>query len=99
MQTGRSLSLVAIVWLMRAVTLGAALWASFLVFFVNPINWKLYSRFTTWDWVWSWFSNLLTLVVAISLWWWVQRLLARKLEAKNADPVGTDNVGAARRRV
>ena len=67
---------------MRAVTLVVALWVAFLVFFVNPSNWKLFSELTTWDWVWSWFSNLLTLSLALAIWWWVQAVLTRKFDGK-----------------
>jgi hypothetical protein len=78
----RSPSLSVIIWLMRTVTLVIALWAGFIVFFVNPINWKLYSELTTWDWAWSWFSNISTLLLALALWWWVQGFLTRKIDQK-----------------
>lgn len=67
---------------MRALTLVVSLWAAFTVFFVNPINWRLYSQMTTWDRVWSWVSDSVTLLLALVLWWWVQRFLARKIDEK-----------------
>jgi membrane protein implicated in regulation of membrane protease activity len=70
------------IWGMRAATLALSLWAAFLVFFVIPINWKLYSQFTTTDWVWSWFLNISILVLALTLWWCVQRFLTRKIDQK-----------------
>ncbi len=78
----RSISQALLVWSMRAGILIVALWMSFVVFFVNPINWKLYSQLSTWDWVWAWLSNIGTLALALTLWWWVQRLITRKIDAK-----------------
>jgi hypothetical protein len=73
----KSLGLSVAVWAMRVVTLAISLWAAF---FVNPINWKLYSILTTGDRVWSWLSNGLTLFLTLALWWWCQRFLTRKID-------------------
>ncbi|HWA86821.1 MAG TPA: hypothetical protein VG710_11405 [Opitutus sp.] len=49
---------------------------------MNPINSKLYSQFTTQDWVWLRIANIGTLLLALALWWFVQRFLARKIDEK-----------------
>ena len=81
-QDKRRLGASVAIWGMRVVTLAISLWATFFVIFVNPINWKLYSQYTTKDWVWSWILNISTLLLLLSLWWCVQRFLTRKIDKK-----------------
>lgn len=86
----RSLSASAMVWAMRIGTLVVALTGAWILFFANPINWKLYSQMRTVDWGWAWLSNILTIGVALALWWWVQRFLTRRVDRKrepNQPPV------------
>ena len=76
---GKSQSAVLGLWLMRAVTLVIALWGGVVAFMANPINWKLYSRLTSVDRWWAWFSNTLIIVIALGIWWFGQRCIARMI--------------------
>jgi hypothetical protein len=69
----RPLARVVFVWVMRTVTLPFWLYLAF-VFFSGPYAW-----FTLGDWVWAWLSAIASLVLALTLWWRVQRFLTRKI--------------------
>jgi hypothetical protein len=74
-----------IVWLMRLITLAFVCWTALTVFFLNPLNSKLYSQFDSSDWIWSWIANAGTVVLAVTLWWILQRFITRKIDnRKNA---------------
>lgn len=45
-----------------AITAGTALWM-----FWNPINWKNYTDYTTFDRVWAWLSNLTIVSTGLAL--------------------------------
>lgn len=66
MKTKHPLLMLAYILSCIALTLaiadGTALWL-----FWNPINWKNYTDYTTFDRVWVWLSNLTILSVGIAL--------------------------------
>jgi hypothetical protein len=75
----RPLARVVFVWVMRTVTLPFGLYLAFVFFSLISSNWGPYAWFTLGDWVWAWLSVIASLVLALTLWWRVQRFLTRKI--------------------
>jgi 4-amino-4-deoxy-L-arabinose transferase-like glycosyltransferase len=66
-------------WVVRVVSVPVLTGFCLVVFFISPINNKLYVQFTEWDYVRAWIWNGILILAACALWWLLHTELNRAI--------------------